>query len=310
LWDCGLYDALANRSDASVGSAELALMGDAAWMSGDVELAKQRWARSIALKPSGSWKPYANLALLSGAKGELSETYWARMRSAFLSAPPSHERDGALGAYVASLAREGRNAEALSALKGGIAPESPASGRIAILELTIRGLSMPEARYAAELERLAALRPDDSEVMGDVLRALSIRGMYGEVAVLRDGAARRRLPLEYGWFYEAEVLAAQGDYPGAVSAIQGRAGASIEGDVALGGLYAAMGDPVKSAVEYSRAVAAARSGHVKCTALKALGRELAASGDAAGSARAYRDALAADPADAEAALLARVASKK
>jgi tetratricopeptide (TPR) repeat protein len=310
LWDCDLYESLANRSDASAGPAELALMGDAAWMSGDIGLAKQRWARSIALKPSGSWKPYANLALLSGAKSELAESYRERMRSAFLAAPPSSERDGALGAYAASLAREGREADALAALKGGMAPGGAGSGRLAALELSIRGASMPEGRYAAELERLAALRPDDPEVMGDALRSLSARGMYGEVAVLWKGAARRKLPLDYGWFYEAEVLAAQGDLPGAAAAIRTGGGPSVEGSFALGSLYAAMGDPTKSAAEYSRAAAAARSGHAKCAALKALGRELGASGDPAGAARAYREALVADPADAEAALLARAASKK
>jgi tetratricopeptide (TPR) repeat protein len=312
LWDCGMYEALSSRSDAASGSAELALMGDAAWKSGDVELAKRRWTRSIALKPANSWKPYANLALLSGAKSELAASYLARMRSALLSAPRSAERDGALASYSASLAREGREAEALSALKGGIAPGGVASGKLAVLELAIRGFSMPEGRFRAELERLAALRPDDPAVMDAVLRALSMRGMLGEVALLRESAAARKLPLEHGWFYKAEILAAQGDYPGAVSAIQSGAGASagVEGPFALGTLFAAMGDPVKSAVEYSHAAAAAGRGHVKCIALKALGLELGASGDAAGAAKAYRDALAADPADAEAALLVRAISKK
>jgi tetratricopeptide (TPR) repeat protein len=312
LWDCGLYEILANRSDAASGSAEIALMGDAAWMSGDVELAKRRWTRSIALGPKASWKPYANLALLSRPRSDQASSYWERMRSAFLAAPPSPEREGALGSYAAHLAREGKDAEALAVLKGGIPPLSDASGKLSVLALAINGRSMPEGRYAAQLERLAALRPGDPAVMGAALKALSIRGMYGEVAVLREGAARRKLPLEYGWYYEAEVLAAWGDYGGAVAAIQKGIGISErftdgaeEGAFALGGLFAAMGDPVKSAAEYSRAVAAARNGQAKCAALKALGRELGATGDKAGAERAYRDALAADPGDAEAALLAR-----
>jgi tetratricopeptide (TPR) repeat protein len=313
LWDCGLYEELANRSDSSAGSAELALMGDAAWKSGEVELAKRRWARAIALGPSLSWKPYANLALLSGSRGELAASYWARLRSAFLASPPSPEREGALGSYAAYLAREGQDAEALSALKGGSAPgssdstRSGASGRLAALELAIRGRSMPEGRYAVELERLASQRPDDSEVMGAALRALAQRGMYGEAALLEQGAARRKLPLEYGWFYGSASLAARGDYRGAVSAIRagGPGSEGAEGRFALASLLSATGDPVGAAAEYSRAAATARGSRDKCAALKALGRELGAAGDSAGAARAYRGALAADPSDAEAAILAR-----
>jgi tetratricopeptide (TPR) repeat protein len=304
LWDCGLYDALARGSDASSGAAEIALMGDAAWMSGDVESAKRRWARSIALAPSLSWKPYANLALLS--KGEAAVGYWSRLRAAFLSGPPSQAREGALASYSAFLAREGRDAEALAALKGGGA--QAAGGGLAIMELTIRGRSMPEGRYVAELEGLAAERPGDPAIMGAALRALSQRGMFGELSVLRAGAANRKLPLEYGWFYEAQVSAARGNFSGAVSALKGKAG--VEGAYALGSLYQAMGDPVAAGAEYSRAAAAARDGRSRCAAFKALGRELGASGDVAGATSAFKQALAADPSDAEAALLARSASKK
>jgi len=66
-----------------------------------------------------------------------------------------------------------------------------------------------------------------------------------------------------------------------------------------------MGDPVRSASEYVLAAATARKGRDRCSAFKALGRELGAAGDSAGAANAYKRALAADPADAEAALLAR-----
>ena len=181
------------------------------------------------------------------------------------------------------------------------------SGRIAVLELAIGASSMPERRYAVELERLAAQRPGDSEVMGAALRELARRGMYGEVAMLRDGAVRRKLPLKQGWFYEAAILAARSDYKGAISALSsGTEGSSgVEGSFALGGVLAVMGEHGRAAKEYAEAAAAARDARDRCQILKALGRELAASSDATGARRAYNKALIADPSDAEAVILAR-----
>jgi len=40
-------------------------------------------------------KPYVDLALMSGNKGEEPESYWSRMRAAFLSGSASSARDGA-----------------------------------------------------------------------------------------------------------------------------------------------------------------------------------------------------------------------
>ena len=51
LWDCGLYETLAARPDQGSGPDELALMGDAAWMSDDSSLARSRWERAIRLDP-------------------------------------------------------------------------------------------------------------------------------------------------------------------------------------------------------------------------------------------------------------------
>jgi tetratricopeptide (TPR) repeat protein len=66
-----------------------------------------------------------------------------------------------------------------------------------------------------------------------------------------------------------------------------------------------MEDYELAAEEFSGAAALAPPGRDRCAALKAMGRALAASGDPAGSMRAYKRALAADPADPEAAILAR-----
>jgi tetratricopeptide (TPR) repeat protein len=306
LWDCGLYERLAARPDASLSADELELMGDAAWKSGDPDLAKRRWTRSIALGPKASWRPYADLALLSGGESEAAESYWSRLRAAFLADPASPDRDRALCAYAAHMARTGQSDEALKVLKGG-----GDSGAVAALKLEIGSASMPEERYAVELERLASAHPDDPEVMGIALRELSRRGMYGEVALMTEAAARRKLPLRYGWFYEATARAARGDYAAAIEILRSGAGgrADAEASFALGSLLAEKGDHAGAVKEFSSSAATARDGKDRCAALKSLGRELAASGDPAGAKQAYKRAKAADPSDAAAAMLARGSGK-
>jgi tetratricopeptide (TPR) repeat protein len=311
LWDCGLYELLAQRQDLYAGSEELALMGDAAWMTGDSSLARRRWERSISLSPRRSWKPYSKLALMSNDNGEAAESYWARLRAAFLSGPASPARDGALGAYAAHLARAGRDVDALAILADG---SEHGAGALAVLAATIKGRSQPEGRFASDLERLAAERSDDQEVLGAMLRALALRGMYGEVALLREGA-RRKVAIENGWYYDAVVLAARGDFPGAIKVIatagdSGATDASASARAyALGSLFAAMDDTPKSVEAFSRAAASGHGGRERCAALKALGNVLGESGDLRRAAEAYGSAAAADPSDAEAVILARGVSR-
>ena len=307
LWDCGFFEVLSERPDISAGSGELALMGDAAWMMGDSRLARRRWERSISLSPHRSWKAYVDLALMSKNSGEAAASYWARLRAAFLASPASETRDGALGAYATHLAREGRDAEALSLL-ADLPPDR--AGALAVVALTIKDRNRPEGRFAADLERLTTERPTDPEVLGAALRALSIRGMNGEVALLRAGASRRAVTIEYGWYYDAVVLTARGDFSGAVKAITLAAGDSDPvAAFALGSLHAAMGDALKSVEDFSRSAAWSRGGRERCTAFKALGKALGDSGNLDGAAAAYKSAASADPSDSEAAILARGVSR-
>ena len=120
------------------------------------------------------------------------------------------------------------------------------------------------------------------------------------MALLVRGAALKRLPLAYGWYYRAAVMAGSGDFKGAAAAIEtapkiaaGSARAlspaeGLAGSFALGALYAAMGDPVKSAAAFSRAAAAAPDGHGRCAALEGLGRALGDTGDRRGRRRPSR----------------------
>jgi hypothetical protein len=322
LWDCGLLEVLAARSDQGSGPADLELMGDAAWMAGDPALARRRWERSAAQDPRRSWKPYEKLALMAG-EGEAGESFWNRLKSAFLSGPAGPERDGALEAYAAYLVRQGRDAEALDLLRSSAGAAaagaadgaaSAGSGAIEVMAALIKGRGQPEARLVVELERIVAERPRDPVVLGAALRSLAQRGRYEEVSLLLDEAERRGLGLEYGWYYKAGILAARGDFRGAAAAIPaidpdgGRtAGPGAAGDYALGSLYGALGDTGKAAQAYSFAADAARGGGERCAAFKALGRALRESGDAAG---AFRSAAAADPLDLDAAILARVSTSK
>jgi tetratricopeptide (TPR) repeat protein len=305
LWDCGFYEELAARSDIASGAGELAMMGDAAWMSGDSDLARRRWERSIALAPTLSWKAYVKLALLS-PEGEKAESYWSRLRSAFLSGPASPSRDAALQAYAVHLSRQGRVGEALALLGAAASRSSQGAGGIELLAAMLRGGGQPEGRLAADLERIAAERPQDPEVAGAVLRSLAQRGLYEELSVLREGAARRKLPLEYGWYYEALVLAAREDFKGAAAAIVAAGnGAGTASNYALGSLYAAMGDSAQAIEALTRAADSAGPGRDRCAAYKALGRAFGGEGDAGAASRAFRAAAQADPRDAEAAILAR-----
>lgn len=315
-WDCGLYGQLASLPDSALPEADyaasLALMGDASWMIGDAESARQRWAKSIALEPYRSWKPYAELALLAGEArragevSELAESYWARLRAAFLSGPDSSLRAQALCAYAAQLARSGREEEAIRMLQGG-----GSSSEVAVLLMTVQGRKEPEKRLVADLERLAAERPGDGLVMGTALRTLFVRGMLDELALLRTSAQGGK-GVEYGWFYDAAIEAAKGEYAAAAETLSG----GLAGDAppaaglyALGSLYRRSGDLERAAVAFSRAASGGRSPSERCAAYMALGGTFGEEGDSSSAQAAYASALAADPKNPEAAIASRGASR-
>jgi hypothetical protein len=309
MWDCGLYEELARRTDVSAGSEELAVLGDSAWRSGDSALAKERWERSIALGPRRSWKPYAALAISNGAASESSRTYWSRLRAAFLSGPAGPERDGALRAYASELAREGRDSEALRLLDGSEASEAD-KGSLQALAVAIRGRSEPEGRLASDFARLAEERPGDPVVLGARLRLLAERGLSEELAQAYAAAAKRGVEPEYGWFYAAWTLASAGESALAADIVakRGSDAAGPAASFALASLRAALGQYLEAAELYDRAGSLAQDGRSRAATLKGKGRALKAAGDSLGAASAFKAAAVADPEDAEAAVLARSAS--
>jgi tetratricopeptide (TPR) repeat protein len=309
MWDCGLYEELSARTDLLAGSAELATMGDAAWQAGDRGLARARWERAIALDPRRSWKPYASLALASGTRTESSESYWNRLRAAFLSGPGGAARDGALLAYAAELARKGRDSEALKLLDRGEATEA-GKGALLVLEAAIRAKSEPEGRIAADFARLAEARPEDRVVAGARLRLLAERGFAAELVQAYEAAERKGFRPDNGWFYGAWVLAARGKTAEAADLLarEGSDAAGPAAAFALGTLKSALGRYSEAAELFERAAAASSGGTERAAALKHKGRALKASGDSIGATAAFKAAAVADPEDAEAAVLARSAS--
>jgi tetratricopeptide (TPR) repeat protein len=296
LWDCGMYESLARRSDASASSADLAIMGDAAWLSGDPELALLRWEASIRANPRASWKPYVKLALISGDDAR-AESYRGRMRAAFLEG--SRASPEAAVALASVLAAKGRDAEALAIL-------SPFSSNTAAAALSLRisGASRPEGRLAADAFRFA--ESGSGEASGYALAILAAHGRVDDMLALYDVAEQKKLTYPDRWFYAAAAATARGNYSAAAAAIE-EAGSDArlpEASLALGIVYRAMGDRGKAASELRYAASASGDPALRCAAFKELGGALGDAGDSQGAAVAYREAAAAAPRDTEASMLA------
>ena len=296
LWDCGLFEALAGRSEDGASAPELAILGDAAWRSGDAELAMARWEASIARDPRSSWKSYAKLAFASGDR-ELTDSYLSRMRAAFLSGPlPS---PGAALAHASILAARGGELEALAIL----APFAGSDAAAAALSLRARAGAWPEGRLAAEAVRLAAGGLPDAE--GYSLAILAALGRVDELLLLVEAAEAKGIEYPDRWFYRAAALAARGRYAEALAAIDSSGSPGPEASLASGLLYDAMGDYPKAAAALRAAALSFEEPRQRCRAFKALGAAAARAGQAGAAAEAYRAAASADPGDSEAALLAR-----
>ncbi len=305
LWDCSLYGELTRREPGKADARELAILGDAAWKANDHSLARERWMQSVAAEPRRSWKPYAALAL-SSPDSESSDSYWSRMRSAFLSGPKGEARDGALGAYAAMLSREGRDAEAMELLEDAQGNEGR-GGALLALRWAVRAKSEPEARIAAGYAALDEMYPSSPEILGSRLRFLAERGFAEELVQAYESAERRGAQPRQGWFYGAWILAARGmaKEAGELLARRGSDESGPAAAFALGSVKARLGFVSDAAALFERAASLAPDGPARAKALKAKGRAMQAAGDSAGAARAYRAAALADGADAEAAVLVR-----
>ena len=310
MWDCGLYRALAARSDAGADPEDLCIMGDASWQVGDFAAAQERWQRAISLNPRVSWKAYLKLALLAGTGTELQASYFARLRAAFVDLPQARADPEAVTAYAAYLARSGHRSRALTML--GPYSQNTEAGA---LDLTIKGSSWPEDRFVAAAESFAAARPQSGRALGYALRVLFERGRFADMAVLYATGQARKLDYPYRWYYGAAVDAAYGRFDASSSALEAQLASSgpteapsaeaLYADFALGTLELRSGDAGKAVEYFSRSRDAASDGKTRCAILKELGRAQSATGDREAALASWREALRADPRDPEAALLAK-----
>ncbi len=99
LWNLGLYRELAARDDSGADPVRLRILGDAAWLSGQRELAVSRWQRSLSRGTAGGegWKSYASL----GAMYEADEAAAAaKAASLGLGSGQGQLADGSASSYI------------------------------------------------------------------------------------------------------------------------------------------------------------------------------------------------------------------
>jgi tetratricopeptide (TPR) repeat protein len=326
LWGAGLYEELAGRDDSGASPRRLRLLGDAASLSGQPEIAKRRWLRALETDPRASWKTYSSLAALSPEPE--SGAYYERMRSSF------PESLGALSVYASYLARKGEAQRGLALLDSGLADASPKSGGTAShakkgkapkaavsaspaseeelsfaqrARLIIGARVWPEERLVAQSLLAVESRPDDGKLLSLVLESLLERKRYEDFIALEKMKEKSGRGYPEDWYYESAALLLEGKQ-GAAAALLEEKGAGEEGPAAafaLGRVYSLQREWSKAATAYARALASARDKGERCAALKGLGRAKDGSGDASGARSLYLAALEADPSDLEAGLLAK-----
>ena len=310
LWSAGLYAELARRDDGAASPGRLRLLGDAAYLSGNPDLARARWLRALEAEPAGSWRSYASLAALSS--GAASAAYYERMRAAFPESP------GALAVYASHLAREGEARQGLSlldAVLAGSATRAPATASSAQTDelslaqrtrLAIGARVWPEERLVAQSLGAIESRPGDGRLLSLVLESLLERKRYEDFLALEKRVEKSGKSYPEDWYYEGAALLLEGKLAEATKLFEERgpreAGSPVS--FALGRVHSLQRDWAAAAAAYSGALASARSGSERCAALKGLGQAREGLGDASGARDLYLAAHEADPGDIEAGLLA------
>lgn len=303
LWGAGLYAELSRRDDAGSGPSRLRLLGDSAYLSGELELARGRWERALAASPKGSWKTYASLASLSGP--EEAASYYGRMREAF------PQGLGALSSYAAFLAREGKAGAGLSLLEAALASKASADelSRALRARLAIGARLWPEERFIAQSLTAVEERPEDGRLLSLVLESLLERKRYEDFLALERRAGGRPYPDD--WYFRASALLLEGRLAEAKAFLEerGRGVSEPASSFALGAVYLLSKDWAGAASSYEAALAGARSPAERCAALKGSGRAAEGSGQASRARALYAAAALADPSDLEAGFLARSGGK-
>lgn len=333
LWDSGQYRELASLEKRLPSAAELKLMGDAAWVLGDLEGAERRWRNAIAADPESSWRSYASLAALDGGtvtadqpglfddagnfrelddsslgfelRSQPQRADAARLYREMLAAFPGDP--GARIAYGAALARAGRKGEAASFIeaKAGASMAESLDSRALREWLGVGAALWPEGRLVAEIMRAIEARPDDAMLLDDGLALLLSRGYYDDFLAVhaKAEAAGRTYPRRA--LFDAYAAIAVGDMERAAGLLaDGGAGAGgVEGLFALAILRGRAGDHAAAADILQKSLAVAGEPPLRCAILKELGRIEDVRGNARKANGYYAMAHLAYPSDTEAARL-------
>jgi len=302
LWDAAALETLCDRIPDPHDPLEIAVCGDAEYLSGAIASACVAYADLVERFPSWSWKPYAALARVRGVEREDGPSEWPhvdvtaptdipeRLIAAMVERfPDSTEAALERARWLASVGRPERAASELAALRGEAA---------AIIALRYG----PATRALPDASRLAAEYPDSAPAVDEALAALARSGAwprFSEIAARADAAG---LETARSWFWRAVLSSLSGDPGAAAEAISnyGIESAGYPGAFDLGILESASSRPGKAAAAFVLAAGLADSPERRADAYVMAGDALRAADRADEARSAYEAALSASPASREA----------
>jgi len=301
LWDAGLFGPLVDQVMKSSRPDLLALGGDAAWRAGEPAKAAALWKRAYEGEMDPTWMLRVDLALLA-PRGQ-ARVAAARSLAASAAGQPEARRYAAL-----LLVDEGLGGEASRLLSR---PGIDGAPLPAALALELGGGQGAEDRLVASFLRLGETWSGSGAAAAVVQRLLLQRGRYEEFLQLHAETSGKGLVLPDAWFYAMMAKTLQGSFDEAralAEAEGGKPGAGGEGPVGAysQALLLAQGGETAAALKRCQAaLLLALTARERSTILKEIGALEAAQGSSPRALAAYRAALAADPSDGEALVLAK-----
>ncbi|HUX37357.1 MAG TPA: hypothetical protein VMV44_05590 [Rectinemataceae bacterium] len=303
LWDAGLNRELADSVGPDSPPGDLVLAAGASWLVGDREKALALWQRA---KSGGndSWKvDAATASLLPSGDGALAA---ARALAARYKSEPE-----ALRYAAAILLREGRPDEALALVPG---LEKGSQFLPEALGIELGSAKEGEGRFIARAIRLAEEHRGMAEAREFALRVLLAHGRWDEYLVVYDGASEAERSDPRWWFWETAADLVRGDFS-AASQVAEALGASPagaggpEGAFAQGLVDSLRGREGEAEERFKAALDLSSEPSQRAAALKEIGRLEESAGRHERAMAAWSAAVAADPDDAEARILATGGNK-